>query len=70
MRSRRPIRSIVVPIALTGALALGSCVTDRSAAQGEALPEAVPTHESRTGVPILMDIPGIGFLFGRRTVRR
>jgi type II secretory pathway component GspD/PulD (secretin) len=27
-----------------------------------------PRHESRTGVPILMDLPLIGFLF-RRTTR-
>lgn len=29
-----------------------------------------PVQETRTGVPGLMDLPGIGWLFGSRTVRR
>jgi hypothetical protein len=68
-------RSPSLPAALSGAvlLAMASCSTDPQRVRdgGTASPTAeAPRFESRTGVPILMDIPVIGFLFCRTTVVR
>ena len=46
--------------------ALGACATDRQAAATE----PPPTFESRTGVPVLMDLPLIGWLFQHRVTVR
>lgn len=57
---------------LTIALFLTACSTDRDARRtdrGEVIaPRA--TTVSRTGIPILMDLPLVGPLFGRTTRRR
>ena len=52
---------------------LTSCATDRDHVRDDQLgksEEAPPIRVSRTGVPILMDLPVIGFLFGQTTVVR
>jgi hypothetical protein len=46
-----------------------ACAADRNAA-ADADSASPPSYESRVGVPLLMDLPLIGFLFSRRTVRR
>ena len=53
-------------------LAVAACNTDSQFRDRDrGAPPAEPARfESRTGVPILMDIPVIGFLFCRTTVVR
>jgi hypothetical protein len=60
----RPRRLLLALLALALAPA---CAADRDHASGESGP---PRYEARTGVPLLMDLPLLGFLFGRRTVVR
>lgn len=56
-------------------LSLASCAADRNArmqtgAEVPARESTPPRFESRSGIPVLMDLPIIGFLFGRtRQVR-
>ncbi len=69
MRKCRPERPVLVTLAALGLLVAAACSTDRTTVRAE--PAAAPaTRESRTGVPILMDLPLIGTLFGSRTVTR
>ena len=53
-------------------LAVGACSTDSHARDRDrgGAPAEPARFESRTGVPFLMDIPVIGFLFCRTTVVR
>ena len=44
---------------------LASCATDRATRAPDR-----PIYESRTGVPILMDIPILGFFFSSRRIER
>ena len=71
MATRRS-RWLLAP--LLGACLLGAaaCSTDSEHRRDEPpAPEPDPPRfESRVGVPILMDIPVIGFLFCRHTVVR
>ena len=55
------------------ALAAASCTTDleqRRESLSVATEDQPPVLVSRTGVPILMDLPVIGFLFGRISIVR
>ena len=61
----RAVRSLV---AIAFACLLSACVSERTA-RDEAPAEPV-VHESRTGVPLLMDLPLIGWLFQHRTTVR
>ena len=61
-RRQRPRRLLLALL-----LVAPACAADRNHAAGE--PPA-PSYESRTGVPLLMDLPVLGFLFSRRTVAR
>ena len=68
-RRRRP----GVLVALTCLLALSACSTDQQAVRPEGAPapeERTPRYESRTGVPVLMDLPLIGWMFRPTTVVR
>jgi len=47
---------------------LGACVSERQARDDPAAEPVV--LESRTGVPLLMDLPLIGWLFQRRVTVR
>ena len=67
----RTVRSRSGLLALTLlVLASASCTSDlqRRADSHDVRGEEPPILVSRTGVPILMDIPVIGFLFGRTVV--
>ena len=73
-RSRlRPTRATgpsgLAAVAVAAALTLlVACSSDRHA-RSEAL-EPTPTYQSTTGIPVLMDLPLIGWLFRHtRTVR-
>ena len=73
MQSRRPTRSKLALLALPLALAVTSCATDRDHVRDDLLEKSEGAPEirvSRTGVPILMDLPVFGFLFGQTTVVR
>lgn len=68
MNRRRDIRSKLAPALL--ALAAVSCTTDLEARGPQVVEEPWPVLVSRTGVPVLMDLPVVGFLFGRTTIVR
>jgi hypothetical protein len=53
-------------IALVLLGALSSCAADRRSRDTE----PTPTYESRTGIPVLMDLPLIGWLFQHRVTVR
>lgn len=61
MRRRAKLAAMVV------AMLAGACSTTSDSAQET--PDA-PRFEQRVGVPVLMDIPLIGWLFSRHTVVR
>jgi hypothetical protein len=67
-------RSLSLLAALSGVLlATAACSTDpQRVRDGDPAPPPAeaPRYESRTGVPVLMDIPVIGFLFCRTTIVR
>ena len=70
-RTQRIRDAARAPIAVLCLAILPSCAADQAARTADAGP-AVPAESfasaryvSRSGVPILMDLPIIGFLFGR-----
>jgi hypothetical protein len=69
---RRPWSLLaVVAVAIVLSAAACSAAPERIREGGpEASAPERPRFESRTGVPILMDIPLLGFLFRRTTVVR
>ena len=62
----RPWRRAAACLVLASALA--ACASERHA-RAEAPPAPV-LHESRTGVPFLMDLPVVGWLFQHRVTHR
>jgi hypothetical protein len=63
-RPRRRAASLVLTAALT------ACAADRDAREPAPAPTSPILRETRTGVPVLMDLPGIGWLFRRTTTAR
>lgn len=65
MRPHRRVRAwlALVALLLTG---ITACAADRTQVRDE----PPPILESRTGVPVLMDLPVIGVLFRKTTVVR
>jgi len=49
-----------------------ACAADRESRPDVApmVSQAPPRYQARVGIPILMDIPVFGFLFGRTTTSR
>ncbi len=74
MRSHRLRAQLVGLAAMVVVTLLAGCSTDRQTLHREE-PEArseesPPRYESRTGVPVLMDLPLIGWMFRRTTTVR
>ena len=65
MRRRRTPR-----LRLAALLALAGCVSDAEQTPEVELEPAPATSVSRTGVPVLMDLPVLGWLFRRETTVR
>ena len=73
MRSKPPAESKLALLALPVLLTVTACASDRGSIRNDAPEmnrEELPIRVTRTGVPILMDVPVIGFLFSRTTTER
>lgn len=71
MRSKPPAVSKLALLAVL--LTTTACASDRDSIRNDAPEmnrEELPIRVTRTGVPILMDVPVIGFLFSRTTTER
>lgn len=73
MRSKPPAVSKLALLALPVLLTCTSCASDNESIRRHApalIEEEPPIFMKRTGVPILMDVPILGFFFSRTTIVR
>ncbi len=73
MRSKPPAVSKLALLALPVLLVCTSCATDNESIRSDApavIEEEPPILMKRTGIPILMDVPILGFFFSRTTIVR
>ncbi len=71
MRSTPPAVSKLAILAVS--LTVTACASDGESSRNDApemIREELHIRVTRTGVPILMDVPLIGFLFSRTTIER